>query len=114
MSVHCYFVGRLGKDPEVIFQGDNPMTRLSVAVNDGMDKNKQKLTEWVDVEVRGKAAEACAKYLSKGSQVFVTGVSRTHEFKTKSGENARRQVVHTFNVEFIGSKPQTSDDHVPF
>ena len=114
MSVNCYFVGRLGKDPEVVFQGENPMTRLSVAVNDGVDKNKQKLTEWVDVEVRGKAADACARFLSKGSQVFVTGVSRTSEFKTKTGENARRQVVHTFNVEFVGGKPQQTEDDLPF
>ena len=69
-------VGNLGRDPEMRYAGENPVTTLSVASNrqytDGAGK-KVKETTWFKVSVWGKQAESCNTYLKKGSSVLVEG-----------------------------------------
>jgi len=70
-------VGFLGQDPELRYtpQG-KPVTSFSVATNEswtGNDGQKNERTTWFRISVWGKAAEACAQYLSKGRQVLVEG-----------------------------------------
>ena len=82
-------VGNLGKDPEVrATQGGQTVANFSLAVNENWtDKQgqKQERVEWIRVVVWGKAAEACGKYLQKGSQVYVEGRLQTREFTNKQG-----------------------------
>lgn len=70
-------VGRLGQDPET----SNGACKFSVATNDGT-KEKPK-TNWHNVVAFGKTGENLQKFLSKGSQIAISGRLdyNTHEDK---------------------------------
>jgi single-strand DNA-binding protein len=70
-------VGNLGRDPEMRFTpSGQPVTNFSVAANrryTGADGQVVNETAWFRVSIWGKQAEACSKYLRKGSKVLVEG-----------------------------------------
>jgi single-strand DNA-binding protein len=78
MSINkCIIIGRIGQDPELKhLPTGNAVCNLSVATSEVYkDKNgeRQESTQWHRVQVYGKQAEHCEKYLKKGSQVFIEG-----------------------------------------
>jgi len=105
-------VGDMGSDPEVRYtpNGDT-ITTLSVATSESwLDKNtgqKQEKTEWHRVSVFGKLAESIAKYLCKGSRVYVKGSLNYHSWEKAGvkqyGVDIRvRDFGHT--VQWLGGK----------
>lgn len=96
-------VGRLGKDPKA-FEGKTKMVAFSVATDAGYGDRKQ--TIWEDVKVYGKQAEACEKFLTKGSLVFVSG--RREESPGKDGKVFRSIVAET--VKFLSTKAETKQE----
>ena len=72
-------IGRLTKDPETKYaQNGTAVTNFTLAV-DRTFKNKdgQKEADFIPVVSWRKTAELCEKYLSKGSQVAVSGRIQT-------------------------------------
>lgn len=62
----------LGRDPEMQYLGSGTaLTKFSLPVDIGYGDKKS--TEWVNVSVFGKQAEACKEHLRQGSLVQVTG-----------------------------------------
>ena len=100
-------IGNLGKDPETRYVPSGAaVTNFSIAVSEswkdkqtGEDKER---TEWINVEVWGKTAEACAKYLEKGSQCYVEGKMQTDKWE-KDGVTRYSTKVRADNVQFLGS-----------
>lgn len=92
-------VGRLGNDPE-LRQTPNgtPVTNFNLAVNKrwtNSDGQLQDKTNWFRITSWEKQAETCAQYLSKGSQVLVTGeIDEARPWTDKDG-NARASVEIT-------------------
>lgn len=80
-------VGRLTKDPELRYipGSGTAVTKVTVAVDDYDYKNKQKSAQFIPVTVWGKAAESLAQYMSKGSQISVTGKIRIYSYDAKDG-----------------------------
>lgn len=128
-------IGNLGQDPETRYVPSGAaVTTFSLAVDEQWkDKStgeQMERTEWINVEVWGNAAEACAKYLSKGSQCYVEGSLRTDSWDDeKTGAKMYRTKVRANNVQFLGGKgegkpepskpapapqPQDFDDDIPF
>ena len=106
-------VGRLGADPEMkaVGQGTN-VTRLSVATSENWtDKNgqKQERTEWHRITVWGKTAEHCAKYLSKGSQVYVEGRLQTRSWEDNGQKKYSTEIVAQ-TVQFLGGRTEQRDN----
>lgn len=104
-------IGHLGADPESRFlPSGSAVTTFSIAVSESWkDKQTgeiQERTEWIRVEVWGKAAEACAQYLTKGKQVFVEGRLRTDSWEDESGNKRYQTKVRADNVQFLGSPRQ--------
>lgn len=70
-------IGDLGRDPEMRYTPTGQaVTNFSVATTNTYTKKdgeKVKETTWFRVSVWGNMAEACNKYLTKGSRVFVDG-----------------------------------------
>ena len=68
------------------------------------DKNgqRQERAEWHRVVVWGKQAEHCAKYLSKGRQVYVEGRIQTRSYDDKEGNKRYITEVIANNVQFLG------------
>jgi single-strand DNA-binding protein len=90
MSVNRVIIlGNLGGDPEVRHtQGGQAVCNFTVATSEKWtDKagDKQETTEWHRVVVWGKTGEACGKYLSKGSKVYVEGKLSTRSWDDKDG-----------------------------
>lgn len=109
-------VGRLGQDPEMKAVGQGAtVTRLNVATSESwMDKtgNKQERTEWHRITVWGKQAEHCAKYLSKGRQVYVEGKLQTRSWEDNGQKKYATEIVAS-TVQFLGGTTgaQASNSH---
>jgi len=114
-------IGNLGADPETRYlPSGSTVTSFSVAVTEtwkdkqtGDDKER---TEWIRVEVWGKAAEACAKYLRKGKQCYVEGRLQTDKWDDKDGIERWTTKVRADTVQFLGSprdSQQRDQDGLP-
>lgn len=70
-------IGRLGKDPELTYTPSGmAVAKFSLATSE-RKKNQQggwdEVTDWHNVTLFGKTAEAAGQYLSKGGQVYIEG-----------------------------------------
>jgi single-strand DNA-binding protein len=101
-------IGNLGKDPETKFlNGGQAVCSMRIATSrkwtDKTSGQAKEETEWHDIEVWGKQAEACGEHLTKGRQVFVEGRLKTEKWQDKtSGQERSRVKVVAENVRFIG------------
>lgn len=100
---YCSFIGRLGADPEsrAMPSGD-ATSNFRIAV--GWKSKEKEGTEWVPVVVFGKLAEICNQYLTKGSQVFISGRFRTREWE-KDGVKRYSTEIVADQMQMLGSKP---------
>lgn len=103
--------GNLTKDPELrSTPSGKSVATLRVAVNRRQDKG----TDFINVIVWNGAAEACAKYLSKGSPVAVTGSIRTGEYDAKDGSGKRYTFeISADRVEFLNRRGTTDEGEQP-
>lgn len=101
--------GNLARDPEVRYTVDKrAWARFSVAANytyKNRNGEYQDSVDFVPVAVWGPLAEACGKYLRKGSPVVVEGRINTRSYEAKDGSGKRyvTEVVAT-DVIFLGSR----------
>jgi single-strand DNA-binding protein len=104
---HCQFIGRLGRDVELRFSGQNDaVATFSLAC--GWKTKTKEGTEWINVTVFGKLAEICAEYLKKGSQVYVSGRMRTEKYTTKEGIEKSGTKIIADTMQMLGGKSEGS------
>jgi single-strand DNA-binding protein len=100
-------LGHLGQDPELkTIAGGQSVLNLSMATTESyLDKNntRQERTDWHRVVCWGRRAEALAKILRKGSQIYVEGRLQTRSYE-KNGEKRYATDVHVINVILCGGK----------
>lgn len=105
-------VGNLGKDPEIRFTPNGrALCKFSLATSEKWtdnDGNKQERTEWHNVVVWGKAAEACGQYLSKGSKAYVEGSIHTRQYDDKDGNRRYITEINARDVKFMGGGAERS------
>ena len=109
-------LGNLGHNPEIRYTSSGQaVCNFSVATNESwIDKQgqQQERATWLKIVVWGAQGETCAKYLSKGREVFVEGSLRSHTYEDK--ENVKRTVMEVIatRVHFIGPNPndKTADN----
>ena len=82
----CEFIGRLGADPETRYTA-NGAAVCNFRIAAGWKSKEKEGTEWIPIVVWGKLAEACQKYLIKGSRVYVSGSWRTRKWQDSSGQD---------------------------
>jgi len=124
ITLHC----NLTRDPEQI--GTNGC-KMRVANN---QREKSKSGEWedranyFDVVIFGGRADACLKYLSKGSEVIVLGRLRWSDWEDKAGNKRESVSIFANEVDFVGGKKsdgmdaarefieggRAGDDDIPF
>lgn len=108
--------GRLGQDAEFkSFNNGGGVCNFSVAVSETwLDKNsgeRQEKTEWIPVAMFSKGAEKLTQYLTKGTQVRVTGKFKTRGWESNGVKQQRTEVVvDSFGteVELLGSPNKNS------
>lgn len=109
MSINkVIIIGNLGRDPETRDTRSGTVVRLSVATA-YRPRDGEEQTEWHRVTVFGKQAEACARYLSKGRQVYVEGRLHTSSYE-KNGEKRYSTEIIAERVQFLGGKGERRGD----
>lgn len=113
-------VGRLGKDPEVRYIGENTaVANFSLATSETYkNRNGDKIesTEWHNVVVWRKLAEIAEKYLTKGKLIYVEGKLRTRSWDDKDGNKRYTTEVIADNFTMLGSKsdsPAVIEEQAP-
>ena len=95
-------VGNLTADPVIKhLDGDRTVCNLRIAVNDVKDQPM-----FIDVATFGAQADACAKYLTKGRAIAVTGRLVYREWDDNGTRRSRHHIVG--RVQF-GGKPDETD-----
>ena len=91
---HVTLAGRIGRDPVVRYTPSGvAVATFSVAVTEtwkGGDGEKKERTDWHTIEVFGKTAEFCERYLSKGRMVLVAGKMHADTYEK---DGAKRTLV---------------------
>jgi len=94
-------IGRVGKDAVTRQAGSEPVTGFSLAVDSGYGDKKQTL--WLDCSLWGKRGEKVAQYITKGSQLGVSG-----ELGTREHDGKTYLTLRVAEVSLIGGKPAGS------
>lgn len=101
-------VGNLGRDPELRYTPQGAaVCNFSIATNEKRkDKtgDLQDVTTWFRVTLWNKQAENAAKYLTKGSQIYIEGRLRVEEWTDRDGKNRFTLEVQASDMQFIGSR----------
>ncbi len=109
-------IGNLGSEVEMRFLDSGAkVANFSLAINNRFKAKNGELREstlWVRVTVWEANAENCAKYLSKGSKVFVEGeLKPANAYLNKAGEAAASIEVTAHTVKFLDAKAQDTTPH---
>lgn len=101
-----FLLGNLTRDPEVRYlPSGQAVADIRLAVSrkfktaNGQDREE---TCYVDVVVWGRSAEACGKYLNKGSPLLVEGRLQYDEWEKDGKKNSRLRVVAD-RTQFVGA-----------
>ena len=99
-------LGNLGADPEFrVTSGGQQVLKMRLATSESyLDRNRvrQERTEWHNVVIWGKRAEALSKFLSKGARLFVEGGLRTSSYEDRDGNKRYRTEIVANNVILAG------------
>lgn len=108
-------VGNLGRDPELRYtpQG-TAVCNFSLATNEKKrDKagEMQEVATWFRVTLWRQQAENAAKYLTKGSPVYVEGRLGVEEWTDRDGNKRFTFEVNGTDMHFISGGGARSDDY---
>jgi single-strand DNA-binding protein len=99
-------LGNLGADPELRYtQSGSAVLNMRLATTESyLDKNKvrQERTDWHNIVLWGKRGEALAKFLTKGTTIFVEGGLRTSSYDDKDGNKRYKTEIHATNIILAG------------
>lgn len=117
-------VGNLGRDPELRYTPQGAaVCSFSMATNEKRkDKSgeMQDVTTWFKVTLWRNQAENAAKYLTKGSPVYIEGRLRIEEWTDRDGNNRYTLDVQATDMQFIsggrgeGGSSEFSGGHEDF
>ena len=102
-----HLIGNLGADPELrMTQNGHAVLKLRLATTEvywDKEQKKQERTEWHRVTMWGKRAESLAKYLCKGSRLFVDGRIHTSSYEKEGQKHFSTEIVAN-NILFCGGR----------
>ncbi len=96
--------GYVGSEPNVYSKNDFKVAKFSIGTS--AYRNKQKVTDWHNVESFGSSATYVENYIHKGDYVVVSGFLTTTTFKTKDGTEMKVYGVKVSSVE----KPRVNEE----
>ena len=103
-------IGNLTKAPDMrqTTSGKNVCT-FTLAVNRRYKSADGKTTaDFFPVQAWEKLAELCARYLDKGSKVFVSGELRNRSYEAKDGSKRTVTEIIANEVEFLSPKSESA------
>ena len=119
--------GRVTKDPELKVVGSgSEVCKITVAVNRPVGKDKEKVTDFFDVDAWGKTAAFVSQYFHAGDGIIVEGEMQSRKYDDKDGNKRTAWSIHANRIEFAEKKngessgaasggfTEVSDEEVPF
>ncbi len=112
MALRVTQIGFAGAAPEMRYTpGGDAVANVNIATSEHWkDKEtgeKKERTTWVQWEVWGKSAENLTKYVGKGSQIYIEGTIRNHQWDDeKTGETRYRDRHVISHWKLLDRKPQ--------
>ena len=112
-------VGNLGRDPELRYTPQGiAVCDFSMATNERKrDKSgeMQEVATWFRITLWRNLAENAAKYLKKGSQVYIEGRLSIEEWTDRDGNNRQTLAVQATDMHFLsgGRSEMQSGDGSP-
>lgn len=103
-------IGNITKDPDIkVLPSGIKVCSFSMATNEVFVKDgvKQEKVEFHNIVSFGKTAENIAKYMVKGSQIYVEGKLQTRSWEADGIKKYRTEILAN-NVQF-GSSPKTTE-----
>ena len=101
-------VGNLGRDPDLRYTPQGlAVCSFTMATNEKRkDKSGelQDITTWFKITLWKNQAETAAKYLTKGSSVYIEGRLRLEEWTDRENNNRYTLDVQATDMQFIGSR----------
>lgn len=99
-------VGRLTKDPELKYTPNGvAVCAFAIAVNRNFANQKgEKEADFINCVVWKKPAENMANYLSKGSQIGLTGRIQTRNYEGQDGKKIYITEVVAENISYLEPK----------
>ncbi|EFD6870887.1 single-stranded DNA-binding protein [Escherichia coli] len=106
------FIGYLVKDTELRYTAKSkPFAVFDIAVNGSYKEQEsgevKEYTDFFRIKIWGKAAENAAKFLGKGSQVFVEGSMRNTQYES-DGKKVYGIDYIAENIQFLNTKSPAS------
>ena len=105
-------IGRLCRDPESRQANGKAVCNFSMATNEtwrDTEGEKQERVEYHRIVIWGKLAEVAAKYLTKGSQVYIEGRLQTREWTDKDGQKRYTTEIIANNMTMLDGKGDNSE-----
>lgn len=98
--------GRLTRDPELrVSQSDIAIGNFTLAVNRTFtDRNGDRQADFINCVAFKKTAELLKQYVSKGSQIGVTGRLQSRSYENKEGQRVYVTEVVVENLVFLDTK----------
>ncbi len=107
-------IGNLGADPEMRYTpSGKAVTTFRIAVNrtwkDAASGEQQQDTQWIRIVTWTQLAEICARYLSKGRQVYVEGRLQTRSWEGQDGQRRYMTEVVAQDVIILDRAPAAAE-----
>jgi len=105
-------VGNITRDPELkALPSGVQVVSFSIATNEVYTKDgeKHEKTEFHNIVAFGKTAENIAKYMKKGSQIFIEGKLQTRSWEADGIKKYRTEILA--NMVQFGAKPKGDAGH---
>ena len=96
-------LGRVGAEPEMKYTASGTaVTQLRLAT-DRVRKGGENDTDWHQIVVWDKLAEAVAQYVEKGQRLYVAGRLVQNSWEGDDGQRRYRTEIHAQEVVFLDS-----------
>lgn len=107
-------VGYVGQNPEIRYTSSGEaVVNLSLATSeqwsDRQTGEKREATEWHRIGIFGKPAEIAAKYISKGSPLYVEGKIRSKKYTDKNGIERVAFEIISDQFKMLGKASESAD-----
>lgn len=100
--------GRITKAPELKTVGSgSEVCKFTVAVNRPVGKDKEKVTDFFDVDAWGQSGVFVERYFKAGDGIIVQGEMQSRKYE-KDGEKRTAWSVHANRIEFAEKKGEGS------
>ena len=105
---HVTIIGNLTKAPDMRqTTSGKTVCSLTIAVNRRYkDAQGNATADFFSVQAWEKLAELCARYLDKGSKVFISGELRNRSYEAKDGSKRTVTEIIANEVEFLSPKAE--------